>query len=336
MTVLVTGGSGVLGLHVARGMAEHGDEVVALSMSGAPPAAELVLGELASRVTFVRGDIRDFESLRVTADRFKVNGIVHTAALTGEAQALAKPLEVVAVNVTGTANVLEVARLAKMRRVVCIGSSAEYGQRLDARPIREDELNVQGVYAETKFLAHTLGQRYRESFGLDVLTVRVSSVYGPNTRFNAFRGLVGNTLVAYLCRAVAFGEPVTLNDDNDYARGWTYAADSARGVCLAFHADRLRHRVYNIASGMVYTLADVIDALRRAEPAADIRVVAGGSGGGIAASTARGSLDITRAREDFGFAPQVDLQQGVRAYISWWRRLGADAAARFSGSGSAS
>lgn len=331
MAVMVTGGSGVLGLHVARALGGRGEEVVAYSTSGAPPSAELVLGEVAPRVTFVSGDIRDFERLRETAERFKVDGIIHAAALTGEAQARARPQEVFAVNVGGTANVLELARLGKMRRVVYIGSSLEYGRRPDLRPIGEDEVNVEGLYPETKFLGHRLGQRYREIFGLEVLTVRVTSVYGPNTRFNPFRGLVGNTLVAHLCRAVALGEAVTLDGGGDYPRGWTYVADTAEGVCLAYYAEAPRHTVYNIASGRLYTVAEIAEAIRRIEPHANIRIGPGRwDDDPFQAGNLRGPLDIRRAREDLGFAPRYELEEGLREYIAWWRRLGESGAASFS------
>jgi nucleoside-diphosphate-sugar epimerase len=323
MTVLVTGGSGVLGLHVVRAMAAHGEFVVAYSTSGAPPGADLVLGDFAARVAFVQGDVRDLERLRETAGRHGVRGIIHSAALTGEAQARARPHEVFAVNVAGTANVLETARLAGMRRVVYIGSASEYGRRTDLRPIGEDEINVEGLYAESKYLGHRLGQRYREIYDLDVMTVRVSSAYGPGTRFNAFRKLVGNTLIAHLCRSVAMGEPVVLEGGGDYPRGWTYASDTATGVRLAYQAAAPRHRVYNIASGVTYTVAEVVDAVRRIEPRARIEITPGRwDDDPFQAGNLRGPLDITRAREDLGFRPAYDLEAGLRDYIAWWRRVG--------------
>jgi len=323
MTVLVTGGSGVLGLHVVRAMAAHGEFVVAYSTSGAPPGADVVLGDFASRVEFVQGDIRDLDRLRETAGRNKVRGIIHSAALTGEAQARARPHDVFAVNVAGTANVLEVARLAKMRRVVYIGSASEYGRRTDLLPIGEDEINVEGLYAESKFLGHRLGQRYREVYGLDVITVRVSSAYGPGTRFNAFRKLVGNTLIAHLCRSVAMGESVVLEGGGDYPRGWTYASDTAAGVRLAYQTESLRHSVYNVASGEIYTVAKVVEAVRRIEPRAKIEISPGQwDDDPFQAGNLRGPLDITRAREDLEFRPAYDLEAGLREYIAWWRRVG--------------
>ncbi len=325
MTVLITGGSGVVGLHTARAMAESGEDVVAYSIPAAPPAPGLVLGNLAPRVRFVEGDVRDFDRMRDTVERYNVVGIIHAAALTGEAQARARPHETFTVNVGGTGNVLEVARLAKMRRVVLIGSSSEYGRREDLRPIGEEEVNVDGLYSETKFLGYRLGQRYGALFGLDVLTARLNSVYGPNTRFNPLRGLVGNTLIAHLCRAVARNESVALEGGGDYPRGWTYAADAARGLCLAYLAEAPRHRVYNIASGRLYTVAEVVDSIRRVEPRASISVGPGcWEDDPFQAGSLRGPLDISRARDDLGYAPVYELDEGIRAYIDWWRRLETD------------
>ena len=320
MAVLVTGGSGVIGLHVARELAGEGQDVVAYSTSGAPPHAELVLGELAGRVRFEQGNVLDLNRLRQVCEERGVEGIVHTAALTGEAQARGRPHDVFAVNVSGTSNVLEVARLAKLRRVVYLGSASEYGRRADLLPIREGEINPEGMYAETKFLAHRLGQRYRHVFGLDVITVRVSSAYGPNTRFNPFRKLVGNTLIAHLCRAAASGEAVTLEGGGDYPRDWTYAADTAYGIGLAYLARAPRHTEYNIASGRSYTVAEVVATLRRVAPHAKVTVGAGNwDDDPFQVLNLRGPLDITRAAQDLGYTRRHELEDGLRKYITWWR-----------------
>ena len=322
MAVLVTGGSGVIGLHVAREFAGRGHDVVAYSTSGAPLHAELVLGELARRVTFEKGNILDLNRLRQVAEARGVEGIVHTAALTGEAQARGRPHDVFAVNVSGMSNVLEVARVANMRRVVYLGSASEYGRRAELRPIREEEIAPEGMYAESKFLAHRLGQRYRHVFGLDVITVRVSSAYGPNTRFNPFRKLVGNTLIAHLCRAAATGETLVLEGGGDYPRDWTYAADTAQGICLAYLAQSPRHTEYNIASGRSYTLDDVVAALRRVAPQAQITVGAGKwDDDPFQALNLRGPLDITRATVDLGYVRRYELEDGLREYIAWWRAV---------------
>jgi UDP-glucose 4-epimerase len=171
-----------------------------------------------------------------------------------------------------------------------------------------------------------------------VVTVRVSSCYGPNTRFNPFRKLVGNTLIAALCRAAAYHEEVVLDGGGDYPRDWTYAADTAAGVALAYLAKAPRHDVYNIACGQSYVLTEVVDALRRVAP--DTRVTVGAGqwdSDPFQALNLRGPLDITRARTDLGFEPRYTIEDGLRAYIAWWEAIraadGAATDARFDRSG---
>ena len=313
----------MLGLHVASVLAQEGQSVVSYSTSGRPPFAELVLGEYQALVKFVQGDILDFDHLRNTAEKWKVDGIIHAAAMTPEATARARPHQTICVNVAGTANVLEVARVRKVRRVVYVGSASEYGRRSDLQPIGEDEINVQGLYAETKHIGFRLSERYREFFGLSVLSVRVSSVYCPNTRFSELKRLVGNTLVAYLCRAAAFSETVTVRSGRDYPRDWTYARDAAKGICLAYNASSPRHNVYNIASGSHHAIAELIDTIREIEPNANVQLAVGaGLDDAAHERNLRGPLDISRARQDLGYAPSYTLAEGLREFIEWWRHVG--------------
>jgi UDP-glucuronate 4-epimerase len=324
VATLVTGGSGVVGMHVARQLAGEGETVVAYSTSGAPEHAAVTLGETTARVHFVQGNIRDFARLAQIADEYRVEGVIHAAALTGEAQARARSREVFATNTGGTLNVLELARERKMRRVILLGSASEYGRRTDQLPITEEETNPEGMYAETKFLGHRLGQRYRALHGVEAVTVRISSCYGPHTRFNPYRKLVGNTLIAHLCRAAACCEAVVLDGGGDYPRDWTYAADTALGICLAYRADSPRHEAYNISSGRSYKVGDVVAALRRIEPDADVKVGAGNwADDPFQALNLRGPLDIGRASSALGFAPRYDLDAGLREYIDWWRSIDA-------------
>lgn len=321
MAVLVTGASGVVGVHVARAFALAGTRVVAFSTSGRTAVTDSLLGDVSDQVEHVAGDVRDAEAVaRVVKNG--VDAVVHAAGLTGEAQARERSLEVIAVNVLGTANVLQAARDAGVCRVVYVGSSAEYGRRPDLAPIAEDETAPDGLYAETKHLAFRLARRYRAVFGLETLTCRVNSVYGPGTRFNPYRGLVGNTLVAHLCRAAARREPVRLESGGDYPRGWTYAADVAEGIRRMVAHPSPPHDVYNLASGRLYTVREVVETLLRVEPAARIEIGDGAwEDDPFQAANLRGPLDTAIARAELGFSPEWSLEDGLREYVGWWRRM---------------
>lgn len=323
MPVLVTGATGVVGVHVTRALAERGEHVIAFSTQGRTPVTDSLLLPFSELVTHVQGDVRDAEAVASAVGDRDVTAIVHAAGLTGEAQARARTPEVIAVNVQGTANVLEAARQVGVRRVVYLGSSAEYGRRPDLEPIGEDETDPEGMYAETKHLGFRLARRYRALFGLETVTCRVNSVYGPGTRFNPYRGLVGNTLVAHLCRAVARGEPVHLEGGGDYPRGWTHAADVGDGIRRIVAHEAPPHDVYNLASGRLYTVREVVEALRSREPGAEITVGEGAwEDDPFQAGNLRGALDISRARRDLGFEPAVALEDGLASYVSWWRQVG--------------
>ena len=321
MSVLITGGSGVLGIHLVASFAAAGHDVVSLSISGAPAGALEYIGETKGRVVFAEGDILDKGLLVDLAREHDIEGVVHSAARTGEAQARAHPYDVFRTNVLGTLHVYETGRELGMGRIIHLGSGSEYGQREDLRPIKEEELQVEGFYAETKYIGARLAERYRAVFGLDAVTARVSSVYGPYTRFAALRGLVGNTLIAHLCRAVARREPIEISG-GDYPRGWTYAADAAEGIRLLYEKDTLAHQAFNVASGMLYSVREVAEALRRLEPDAQIGV----SGGRFdddefQAGNLHGPLDVTRLRNEVGFVPRFSLEEGLRAYLDWWQEM---------------
>lgn len=322
VSVLVTGASGVVGVHAARALAESGERVVAFSTSGRTQVTDSLLAPVAAQVTHVIGDVRDREAVSRALRDHAVTAIVHAAGLTGEAQARARTLDVVEVNVMGTANVLEAARQNDVRRIVYLGSSAEYGRRPDLEPIAEDETDPEGMYAETKHLGYRLARRFRVLFDLEAVTCRVNSVYGPGTRFNQYRGLVGNTLVAHLCLAAARGKSVHLGGGGDYPRGWTHAADVAEGIRRIIAHPEPPRDVYNLASGRVYTVREVVDALLFVEPNARITVGDGAwEEDPFQAANLRGPLDISRAREDLGFEPAVSLEEGLAAYVDWWRRM---------------
>lgn len=321
MSVLVTGGSGVLGAHTVAALANAGRDIVSLSTSGEPGNFDWLLNDRRGRVTFLAGDINDLDALAEICRSHEVDGIIHSAARTGEAQARAHTPEVYLVNVLGTVNVFEVARRQEMRRVIHIGSASEYGGRTNLDPIPEDDIAVEGLYAESKYTGHRIGERYRAIFGLSTVTARVSSVYGPYTRFNALRGLVGNTLISHLCKAIVDERAVEL-PGGDYPRGWTYAADAAEGLRLIYEAPEPKETSYNVASGHFHTVRQIVEAANRIEPQASVSVESGMfEDDEFQAGNLHGPLDISRLQSEFGFSARFGLDAGLASYLSWWRYM---------------
>ena len=318
MSVLVTGGTGFVGIHVAARLAELGETVVALSAEGElDGSARALLGPSRSRVTCVKGDVLDLDALRREMDRHGVDRIIHGAAVTaiGDLEPEAARRAAV-VNVGGTATVLEAARLSGVQRFVHLSSASVYGATDPDVPLEEDApLEPRGIYGITKRAAEDIVCRYMELFGLDGVILRLSAPYGPLERPNPLRTVMSP--VFHWCRAALAREEVELADD--LRRDLTYVPDAARCVVLACREPHLKHRVYNASCGENLRFSDILAALTRVRPGFRFRLKEGGTLSPFFRDSLRGPLSMTRAAEDLGFVPEYDIESGLSRYLEWLR-----------------
>ena len=309
--ILVTGGAGFLGSHLVRALALRGDRVVAFdNFHTANPAN---LGDLRDRVEVVDGDMTDLSHVLRVVKEHGIERILHAAAISSMLPAIAKPALTVRVNVEGMVNVLEAMRLFGVARCVHISSEETYGSFQYEPADEEHPQNPFGPYGVTKMAAERLGRSYRQLFGLDVIHVRTSWVYGA--------GLPRNRVPKLFIENALAGRPTHLPTGGDHRLDHTYIRDFLDGTLRAFDLPVHRHDVYNIASGRAHTVAEVAEAVRELIPGAEIQV---GPGllewlPGIPAPP-KGSLDVTRAREALGYRPKYDLKAGLAEYLSWFRR----------------
>lgn len=315
MTVLVTGGTGFVGLHVLRALAERGDAVVSVSTRGALDAdGRALLGEAADRVVFLKAEITDLAGLRQIVRDYGVTRIVHGAAITaiGDMERRA-PYPAVMVNVGGTATVLEAARLESLRRVVYLSSATIYGGGNPAVSIPEDQpIRPAGIYAITKQAAEALVLRYQALFDLDPLILRISAPYGPLEHPTGGRQLMSP--IYGWCRAALAGTPVCL--DADLERDFTWVGDTADAIVRALDAERLAARVYNVGAGRNVRFSEVLAALTTLRPGFAVTQTAGAVDAFFTDSL-RGPLDVTRARRDLGWKPRTGVAEGLARYLDW-------------------
>jgi UDP-glucose 4-epimerase len=283
----------------------------------------LMLPEVLERAEFVRGDVLDLPNLVHAIRAHRVGRIVHMAALLiGECQA--NPWLGFKVNAEGSVNVFEAARMTDVARVVYTSSKSVYGAvggvhgHPTYAPLPEDApKNPIRVYDVTKLVGEHMAQNYTASFGLDVLTLRFASTFGPGK-------LIRHGPVSWHSRLVEnalAGQPARLPQGGDQPDDMIYHRDIAEAIVLACYAERLEHRVFNIGRGERSTMREFADAVRRVIPGAVIEVGPGLDyyGSGIPYYSV---YDISRARAELGFAPRFDLEAGIRDYIATMRRLG--------------
>ncbi|CAI8012422.1 dTDP-D-glucose 4,6-dehydratase [Geodia barretti] len=323
MVTLVTGGTGFVGSNIVRELALRGHEVVSLDIGPADSLNYQYLGDLASQVAFVTGNIlepADLESLRQS---YQIEKIVHAAVFTVNRTDLetARSKDIVDINITGTANMLEMARLISPERFVYISSGSMYGMtRSPDQYFNEDDPSrADTLYGITKAASEAITQRYGELHGFPTVSLRLSTPYGPMERVTGHRDnmSVPHQWTGKLLR----GDPIAI-DNSGFGRDYTYVLDIASAIVTVVDSNDLPHDRYNITNGVWVTCDQIQRTLSELFP--EVRLVDEGhdSGSAAAATPTRGPLSGYRLWHDFGWTPQFDLAAGLTHYVEWRRETG--------------
>ena len=320
MTTLVTGGNGWLSSHVVRRLAGAGETVVSYDLMEPDDYLRAFLGADISNVVFEAGDVTDGERLREAAARHGVTSIVSAAAITPRVdRERREPERIIAVNLGGVVNALEAAReLPNFRRFVQISSCAVFGDVPGVTELDEDSpANSTNLYGITKLAGERVALRYGDLFGLDLIAVRPSNVYGPMERFTP--GYAGATELREMLRIHFAGEPIKVTSLNASYRDWTFAEDVAEGIERAWSVSGpLLHRVYIVSSGEQYSIGDVLEAFGINLPGLEYKVVSRDEANYPVDADGPGPLPLNRrAREHLGWWPSTSFADGMRQYLAW-------------------
>ena len=273
-------------------------------------------------IDFEAGDILDLPRLLDVIKRHRVTHVVHAAAFVGAVSAL-NPALSIQVNVMGTVNVLEAARLFDIRRVVFTSAKGIYGPIRGEfgpplyKPIPEDmPKDPQRIYDSAKQMAEQTVLYYSANYGLDVAILRFSTTYGPGKTARHGKMGVTSQIVENPFHGLPFHHPYGSEAKDDFI----YNKDSALGIYLATVADKVPSRVYNIGSGYGLGLNDFATVLRKKIPGADIQIGPGDNFLGMPYPP-HGVYDVTRARDELGFKPEYDLDRGITDYLESLARM---------------
>lgn len=335
MTLLVTGATGfVMSVMANHWLETHpGERVVVLDRAGFDAAAQAYFAPVWDRLTLVEADITKPENWSAVLDGLGITHVVHGATVTpisrgSAAEALREPeaedpARILDVNLMGTVHLLDWARRQSgLRRFVYVSSGAVYsnhGPERPGDPLPEDGyVAPRKLYGISKQAAERVVERYAGLFGLDAVSVRLSSVYGTMDRTTASRNFrhVPNRIAHW---ALQRAEPLTVNT-LDAVGDYTHAEDVASGIAALLGAPTLCYSVYNVAQGETATVGDMIGWAAekvpgfRAEiaPAATADIVQDASlTGGM-----WGAYDISRIVAETGWRPRP-TREAFLAYMDW-------------------
>lgn len=293
--VLVTGSRGFIGRTLVRRLLERGRRVVEFDREAdeEPASTRLVVGNL-----------EDAHRLHAALRLDAVSEVVHLGGLSGPMLARDDPHRMMRINVGGTANVLEAARLAGVRRVVFLSSIMAYGPQPDDRVIGEERpLNAADAYGASKIAGEAMMRAYAAEHGMDAVSLRVSSVFGPERRTDCSI----NTML----RQTLAGKPVRIGYGRNARRQYVHVDDVAEAILSVLSLPRLPLPAYNVTGGTCVSLGTVAGIVESILPQAEIRL----EDAAHPFDYPIGPLDVSAARRDFGYVPGLTLEGGIRRHL---------------------
>ena len=307
---MITGGTGLFGIYLARQLLADGEEVVLFQRR-----AELPRGaaDLAGRVEIASGDVGEWVHVLEAIRRYRVDCIYHTAAILGSA-CEASAASGFRVNVVGTMNVLEAARLLEVPDVMFVGSGTTFGtasvppQINDITPQRPENM-----YGTTKLCGELLGRQYHRQYGINFRGARYAMIVGPTRQITYHYGDWSGVI-----ERAAQAQPYTVHADPSSPCAYIYVKDAVRALVdlRRTKASRLRQRVYNV-HGFTATLSEVAEVVRRRLPEAQISFEWDQSEAmRVANRSLCYEMDNTAASEDFGYVLRYPVDAMVADFIA--------------------
>ena len=316
MNFLVTGGAGFIGSHVCERLLAAGHAVwVFDDLNGFydPAVKQRNLDALAAaggRFTVVRGDLTDRPALDALCGSVAFDQVIHLAARAGVRPSLLEPALYQRVNVEGTVNVLEAARLRGVRKITIASSSSVYGVNAKV-PFSEADPIFSAIspYAASKLACEALGHVYHHVYGMDVAMLRFFTVYGPRQR--------PDLAIHKFARLISAGKPIPVFGDGSTARDYTYVSDTVDGV-LACTQREFGFEIFNLGESQTVTLARLIELLEQALGRKAILERQPPQPGDVPITYA----NIEKARARLGYQPRVKVEEGIPRFVEWFRKEG--------------
>jgi len=297
--ILVTGIGGLIGSSLVRKLLALGRPIVGMDIK---PGVDYPFPVLAH-------NLPDPHRWHEVLTRYKINKIVHAGGVSGPMLYRDAPGTVVDINLAGLMGLLEAVRIhGGIKRLVWMSSITAYGDRQDRQqPVVEDSvLRPTSVYGGTKAAGEAMVEAYCNDYGVNAVSLRVASCYGPGRTTTC---LIRKLLEDGLAKRVS-----VIKNAPDITRQFVYVDDVVDGIIRALDMPSHQHKVYNIAPGRSQSLAEIVQAIQLSVPETSVIERDDGFFGG---AYCLGPLSIEAASKDLGFMPSTPLSEGVLQTLHW-------------------
>ncbi|MBN1627007.1 MAG: NAD(P)-dependent oxidoreductase [Deltaproteobacteria bacterium] len=305
MTYLVTGGTGFIGAHTVRLIEEKGEDVVVYDSVPDTVLLQRLSGRTINQtITVVKGDITDLDHLKKICDQYEIDKVIHTAAIIGSEN----PPLTVKVNCDGTMNILEVARLLGIERVVLTSSVAVFGninQYKDGFVKNDAPHYPKSIYGACKSHNEACAEYYFRQYGLDTVAIRFPHVYGGGRK----RGF-GSVLDEELIIKPLTGKPGRV-PNGGITHNWLYVKDAAKALVMASMSGKAETRAFT-ASGEIHPVPEVAEYIKSLVPGVKIDLMPGGTGIGLPYKYDPGPI-----KREIGFKPDWTVERALKDIIKY-------------------
>jgi UDP-glucose 4-epimerase len=317
MHVLIFGGCGFVGLNVAQALLERGHHVTLFDRAELPVSAQRAFAGFDARLRVLHGDVTDVGAVAAAIET-GCDALVLGAAITADStRDASEPDRILAVNLVAQVPMLQAARHAGVKRVINLSSGAAYGANGPRFPILDETTPCDPVslYSITKFASERVVARLAELWQTDVISVRLSGVFGPFERAGGVRDTPSpQALIAACCER---GEPALLSEPAE--KDWIYAPDVAEAVSILLEARRPQHALYNISNQTMFTAEAWGRAFATGRDGFVCRFARDGETPTVPVhSPVRGRLSTARLADEFGWRAKFDCATSAKHFGRWF------------------
>lgn len=320
-TWLVTGVAGFIGSNLLEHLLKLNQKVVGLDnfetgyQSNLDEVKTLVTSKQWKAFSFIKGDIRNYQDCeKALADN--VDFVLHQAALGSVPRSIADPIKTNASNVSGFLNMLECARISKVKSFTYAASSSTYGDHAALPKVENKIGNPLSPYAVTKYVNELYASVYAKTYNFDAIGLRYFNVFGQR---QDPKGAYAAVIPKWTASMIS-GEDVFINGDGETSRDFCFIENTVQmNILAATASDFAKNQVYNVAVGDRTTLNDLFNAIKSVLKNHNFSVIENPIYRDFRRGDVRHSqADITKAKKYLGYSPEYKIFEGITKAMPWY------------------